>query len=158
MSERCPFERDIIRAADLDAWNDALREHLDTCDDCSAAAAVAPWIGRFARVGDREHRLPDASVVWLKAKLFQGNIDAARATRPLDFLQMVAYLVVAGGWAALLTWRWEAFAAWLRHFTPAGLVETAAYAESFSMSFFALLFVLASMTVMLAVHTIVAEE
>ena len=93
-----------------------------------------------------------------KAKLLQGSVDAARASRPLDFAQFVAYGTVAAGWAALLTWKWEAVRAWLSGFTPAGIVTNAARAGSLSMSFFALVFVLASFTVMLALHTILAEE
>jgi hypothetical protein len=112
---------------------------------------------RFSKISDREHILPDPSVVWLKAKLLQGTADAGRAARPLDVAQMLAYIVVAGGWAGLLTWRWHAVEAWLRSFTPTAIV-TASRGGSLSMSFFALVFVLASMTVMLALHTILAEE
>jgi hypothetical protein len=98
-------------------------------------------------------------VLWLKAKLLQGTVDVSRASRPLDIVQMLAYFVVAGGWAGLLTWRWNAVEAWMRSFTPSGLLTTAATrAGSLSMSFFAMVFVLASMTVMLALHTILAEE
>jgi hypothetical protein len=113
---------------------------------------------RFANISDREHILPDPSVVWLKAKLLQGTTDAGRAARPLDVVQMIAYVIVAGGWAGLLTWHWPAVERWLHSFTPAGIVTTAAAANSLSMSFFALVFVLASMTVVLALHTILAEE
>jgi hypothetical protein len=158
MNEPCRRERDVLRAIAEDRWTEALREHLRDCDECIAAAAVAPWMGRFARISDREHILPDPSVVWLKAKLFQGSVDAGRAARPLDFAQIFAYVVVAGGWAGLLTWRWNTIQAWLQRLTPSGLVVSAARAESLSMSFFALLFILASMTVTLALHTILAEE
>lgn len=159
MNESCRFEPEVLRAAEEERWTDAMREHLRTCDDCVAAASVAPWMNRFAKLSDREHILPDPSVVWLKAKLMQGAIDAGRVARPLDLAQMLAYLVVAGGWAGLLTWRWEALAGWLNSFTPAGLVQTASSsATSFSLSFFAMVFVLASMTVMLALHTILAED
>jgi hypothetical protein len=158
MSETCRFEREILRAAAEDRWTAALSDHLRECDDCIAAAAVAPWMGRFARISDREHILPDPSVVWLKAKLLQGSVDAGRAGRPLDIAQVLAYMVVAGGWAGLLTWRWNMIEAWMHRLTPSGLIVSAARAETLSMSFFALLFVLASMTVMLALHTILAEE
>jgi len=158
MSETCRFEPEILRAAAADHWTDALRDHLRECDHCIAAAAVAPWMGRFARISDREHILPDPSVVWLKARLLQGSADAGRAGRPLDMAQLIAYMVVAGGWAAFLMWRWNTIEAWVHRLTPSGLVASAARAESLSMSFFALLFVLASMTVMLAMHTILAEE
>lgn len=158
MSESCRFESHVLRAAQEDRWTDALRAHLGECDECVATASVAPWMERFSRISDREHILPDPSVVWLKAKLLQGTVDAGRASRPLDVVQMVAYIVVAGCWAGLLTWRWHAVEAWMRSFTPAALVTTASRGESLSMSFFALVFVLASMTVMLALHTILAEE
>lgn len=158
MSESCRHESAVLHAVAEDRWTDALRAHLGECDECVAAATVAPWMGRFARMSDREHMLPDPQVVWLKAKLLQSTTDVLHASRPLDFVQMLAYLVVAGGWAGLLMWRWEAVETWMRGFTPAGLAVSAARAESLSMSFFAILFVLASMTVMLALHTILAEE
>ena len=159
MTEGCRYERDIRRAAEEDRWTDSLRRHLTECDECIATATAAPWMSRFARISDREHILPDPSVVWLKAKLLQGTVDVGRASRPLDIVQMLAYFVVAGGWAGLLTWRWNAVEAWIRSFTPAGLLTTATTRTgSLSMSFFAMVFVLASMTVMLALHTILAEE
>lgn len=158
MSEACRREAEVLRAAGTDRWTDSLRDHVAGCGDCAAAAAVAPWIGRFAKMGDREHILPDPSLIWLKAKLLQGGIDAGRAARPLTAVQFLAYGAVAGGWAALLTWKWNAVESWLRGFTPAGLVQTAARAETLSVSFFSMLLVLASMTVMLALHTILAED
>jgi hypothetical protein len=154
----CRFEPEVLRAAQDDQWSDSLRGHLLECDDCVTAASVAPWMTRFAKISDREHRLPDPQIVWLKAQLIQGTAEAARIARPITFIQMVSYLVVAGGWAALLTWKWDAVASWLRGFTPAGIMQNVARGESLSMSFFAVVFVLASMTVTLALHTIMAEE
>jgi hypothetical protein len=151
----CRREAEVIRAAREDRWDDGLRRHLAECDDCAMAASVAPWMTSFARMGDREHRLPDPSLLWLKAKLMQGTLDAARAARPLTAAQMFAYLVVAGGWAGVLTWKWEAIEKWIHGLTPAGVISNT---SSLSMSFFAVVFVLASMTVMLALHTIMAEE
>lgn len=158
MSEACRYETAVLRATGNDDWSEELRAHLGTCDDCVAAVSVAPWMGEFARMSDRQHILPDPSLVWLKARLLQGTADASRAARPLDAVQLLAYAIVAGGWAALLTWKWDAIETWLRGFTPSALVVSAARAETLSMSFFAVLFVLASMTVMLALHTILAEE
>jgi hypothetical protein len=155
----CRFEPQVVEAARREQWTSALREHLTGCDDCIAAASVAPWMHRFTHVADREHRLPDASIIYLKAKLLQTSSDMRRVSRPMDIVQMIAYLVVAGGWATLLTWKWTAVEAWLRGFTPSAIVlQNTARGESLSMSFFALVIVLASMTVMLALHTIMAEE
>jgi hypothetical protein len=158
MSDACRFEPQMLRAAEEDRWTESLRAHLGECDDCVAAISVAPWMTQFSRIGDREHILPDPSVIWLKAKLLQTTADVNRVTRPMDAVQLIAYMVVAGGWTAVLLWKWEQVEAWLRTFTPTGMVESVARAESLSMSFFALVLVLASMTVMLALHTILAEE
>lgn len=158
MSEGCRFEADVLRAAQDDRWTDALRRHLAECDQCVATASVTPWMSRFARIGDREHPLPDPQIVWLKAQLLQNSADVARVSRPLNVLQIVAYLVVAGSWAALLTWKWDAVQQWLSGLTPTGMVENMAAGQSLSMSFFGLLIVLATMTMTLALHTILAEE
>jgi hypothetical protein len=154
----CLQERDVLRASVEDRWTEELRTHLLDCDDCVAAVSVAPWINGLSRISDREHILPDPAVVWLKARLLQNTADATRASRPLDFVQFVAYATVAAGWAAVLTWKWDAVRSWIGAFTPSGIVTNAAGAGSLSMSFFALIFVLASFTVMLGLHTILAEE
>ena len=158
MNGACRHEPDVRRAAEEDRWTDSLRRHLGECDECLAAASVSSWMHGFSRLSDREHILPDPSIVWLKARVLASGADAARVSRPITIAQIAAYLVVAGGWATLLTWKWNAVETWLRSFTPTGLVESAARAEQLSMSFFALIFILASMTVMLALHTIMAEE
>ena len=154
----CRWEADVLRAANEDRWPDNLRRHLAECDDCTATAAVAPWMSRFAGIRDHAHVLPDPSIVWLKAKLLQGSRDAARVSRPMNAVQLLAYLVVAGGWAAVMTWKWDAVQAWISSLTPAAVVTANSGASSLSMSFFAMIFVLATMTVMLALHTIMAED
>lgn len=158
MSQACSREAEVVRAAATDRWSDALRAHLGTCEHCVAAASAAPWMDRFAKMSDREHILPDPSLLYLKAQLLKGTVDASRAARPLNLVQIAAYFLIAGSWAALLTWKWPAVQAWLSRFTPSGLVQSAARAESLSLPFLAVIFVLASMTVMLAIHTILAED
>jgi hypothetical protein len=158
MNEGCRFESDILRAAGEDRWTESLRHHLTECDECVEAAAAAPWMTRFAKIGDREHILPDPQIVWLKARLLQGTAEIARAARPMNLVQLVSYLVVAGGWAALLTWKWAVVEKWLTGFTPTGIVQNVARGESLSMSFLAFMLILATMTVSVALHTILAEE
>lgn len=154
----CPNEHDVLLAAREDRWTDSHRGHVLECEDCAAAVAVAPWMSRFSRIGDRERPLPNPQIVWLKAQLLQGTVDVARVSRPMNVAQLIAYLVVAAGWTALLTWKWAAVQTWLRGFTPTGILQNVATGETLSMSFFGLLVVLASMTAMLALHTIMAEE
>lgn len=159
MSEPCRYEPQVRTAAARNAWTDALRAHVASCADCSAAVAVTPFMSRFARVDEREHLLPDASVLWLKAQLLGRTAAAERAVRPLNIAQIVAYLTVAAGWAALLTWKWSDLQQWFLSFTPAQMAATASGATGpLSVSFLLSVVVLASTTVMLALHTILTEE
>ena len=153
----CRHEADVRKGE----WSDALRAHADTCPDCAAAAAVAPWMAKFAAMPDREHLLPDPSVVWVKAQLLRNTAYAERATRPMTTLQMSAYLVIAACWAAVLTWKWDVLSRWLHRLTPGQFVlgaTTDAASASFSIAFLVALLVLSSLTIMVALHTILAEE
>jgi hypothetical protein len=124
-------------------------------------AEVDAWMQQFAKIEDRRRPLPDASTLWVKAKLMQSTAALERASRPITRVQIAAYLVVAGSWAALMTWKWNALSAWLKSFSPARIVLAGAGAQaatSLSLTFFMMLIALASVTVMLAFHTILAEE
>jgi hypothetical protein len=121
---------------------------------------VDAWMKQFAAI-EHTPRLPDPNSLWVKAKLMQSTAAMERAARPLTRVQIVAYLVVAGGWSALVTWKWNALSAWINSFTPAHIIMGAAGAEtaqSLSLTFIMALVVLASVTVMLAFHTILTEE
>lgn len=121
---------------------------------------IDAWMKDFAVIEHSPH-LPEANSIWVKAKLLQSTAAAERAARPITRVQIAAYLVVAGSWAALVTWKWNALAAWINGFTPTHIILGAAGAEtarSLSLTFVMALIVLASVTVILAFHTILAEE
>lgn len=162
MKRECDRERQVIEAAVENRLAGELRSHVESCAECRAAAAAAGWMERFARIEDREHILPDPAMVWLKAQLLGGKAAVQRATRPITAVQMIAYGVVAAAWAGLLTWKWSALQNWLLTLTPAhflaGVSGGGAGAASLSLTFFALVLVLSSVTVLLALHTILAEE
>ncbi len=157
MNESCRFEPQVIEAASSARWTNPLREHVASCSGCAAAAAVAPWMSRFSKVRDREHMLPDPAVLWLKAQLLRSSAAAERIARPMNQVQWVAYITVAAGWAALLTWKWDAMVRWFGSITPGGMLA-ASSGNSLSSTFLLTVLVLGSLTVVLAVHTIFAEE
>lgn len=159
----CAFESNVLEAAESGRWSESLRAHVAGCESCAAAAAVAQWMAEFARQDDREHILPDPSVVWLKAQLLRQHNAVELASRPMHLLQVAAYMIVAAGWAALLTWKWAAVEEWMLTLSPRNFLSGAAAlsgggSSSLSMTFFAIVIVLSSLTVMLALHTILAEE
>jgi len=161
MNGGCRLEPDVLRAAEENRWTDALRRHTAECEECAAAAAVAGWMSEFARVDDRDHVLPDPSVLWLKAQILRGSAAIERASRPMTFVQMAAYLAVAAGWSTLLRWNWPALVAWFEALRPSHALLTEAQtadAAALSVTFLVGVLILSSMTIGLALHTIVAEE
>jgi hypothetical protein len=159
-NEGCTFESDVRRAARQERWSDELRRHVGSCEECAATAAVGPWLAGFAALPDRQHILPAASIIWLKAQILQNQQSAERVSRPLGMLQSAAYLVVAGCWAALLNWKWSALQQWFTGLTPSRFVSAATTSggASISLTLMLMLLALASLTVMVAMHTILAEE
>ena len=158
MSEACRHEPHVRRAAAEDNWSTALRQHVETCDDCRAAAAIAPFMTRLARIDERPRALPAASVIWLKAQLMRGSAVVDRVSRPLNIMQMVAYLGVAAAWTGMLMWKWPDLQRLVATFAPSGVAEGIATGSSVSLTLVASVVVLGSITFMLALHTILAEE
>jgi hypothetical protein len=161
MTTECPFEPNVLDAVSNDAWTESLRAHVTSCDDCAAAAQVAPWMTRFSGLDEREHILPDPAVLWLKAKLLRSTVAVERASLPITRLQIASYLIIAACWAALLTWKSSALQAWINHLSPGHMILGAAGAEtsaSLSLSVLFAIVLLASATVGVAMHTILAEE
>jgi hypothetical protein len=154
----CEHEKDVLRAMRDDDWNDALRAHVATCDECSAAVDAAAWMNRFAALDDREHVLPNPTIVWLKSQILQQSRTVDRATRPMNAVQLAAYVLVAGGWAAMMMTKWQAIQAWISSVSPSHVLLGASDSGSLSITFFAVVLILTSATVMLALHTILAEE
>jgi len=161
MNTDCAFEPNVIDAVTNDAMTESLRAHIASCESCAAAAEVAPWMANFSGINEREHILPDPAVLWLKARLLQSNAAVERAALPITRLQIAAYLIIAACWAALLTWKSAALQLWINHLSPGRMILNAAGADataSLSVTVLFALIVLASATVGVAMHTILAEE
>ncbi len=160
MNDHCRYEHDVIIAANENAWSDTLRNHVAACEDCAAAATVSSWMAELSEMNVRDRALPSASAVWLKAQLLGSQAAADRASRPFTVFQWIAYAVVASGWAALITWKWSAVQQWLFSLTPTHLIQRASgiATQSIPMSFYLGIAVLTSVTMVLALHTILAEE
>ena len=157
--QKCPFEAEVRRASRQRRWSDELRQHVNGCEECSATASVTPWLTEFAALPDRQHILPVASIIWIKAEILKNQHYAERVARPLGMLQSAAYLVVAGCWAGLLNWKWSDLHQWISALTPSRFVSAATSGgTSLSPTLLLMVLALASLTVMVAMHTIQAEE
>lgn len=110
----CPRETTVLRAVRLDAWSDDLRAHLASCPACAEAALVAAALLAEAQVARDQESLPDASRIWLDARLRARRLQVARVTRPIALLWWVAaacataLAVIAAPWMAPHLGRWAA--------------------------------------------------
>ena len=159
----CRFEPHVLAAIADDRWTESLRDHVAACDECAACVAAAPWMSELAGTTEREHVLPDPSMIWLKAQLLRSTTTVERVSRPITTIQMASYLIVAACWAALLTWKWSALQAWMESLTPhhvlfGTVAAPAAGNGPLTVTFFVTIILLASATVMVALQTILAEE
>lgn len=151
MTNECRFETHVVQAAATNDWSESLRAHVASCADCAAAAMAAPFMSAFASFDDRTHALPDPALLWLKARLMQNRAAVERVSLPITRAQIAAYVVVAACWAALLTWKSAALESWI----GGKMLLTSL---PFSLSVVVTVLMLASATVVLAMHTILAEE
>ena len=158
MNGGCSYESQVLRAARDDRWTSLLRDHVRSCEECTAAVVINPWLLRFSEIEDRERPLPDPAVLLLKARLLKATSVAERAALPITRMQAAAYIVIGGCWAALFAWEWSAIEAWINGLALPHLLRGDLNSHTLSISFFLTVFLLSSATVGLALHTILAED
>lgn len=121
----CPFESDVLDALASRRWparaGDELRAHVATCAGCADLAAVAGALLHEGETAYAEAHVPPAPAVWHRAQLRAREEAARAATRPIGFVQGVAFTC---GVAAVI-----AAAVWGLPILAAQLPDTAAATE-----------------------------
>lgn len=113
----CPFETDVLDALASRRWPDRidedLRAHVAGCAACRDLAETAGALLHDEDVALGDARPPASAVVWHRAQL-RAVEDATRAaTRPIAFVQGMAFTI---GLALVLTvaaWALPLLAAWM---------------------------------------------
>lgn len=110
----CPRATAVLHAVRLGAWSEELRAHLASCPACAQTALVAAALRAEAQTAQDEAPLPDASRIWLDARLRARRLQVARATGPIAVLWWVAaacataLAIIAAPWMAPHLGRWAA--------------------------------------------------
>src|SRR4029453_400283 len=92
---RCPQEAHVLHAATENAWTDALRAHVVSCESCAAAAGVAPFMAHLAGV-EVPRSLPDPTLLWIRSQL-PPPAGPGEGGRPGRIAPPPAYLTVTAG-------------------------------------------------------------
>lgn len=150
----CDFERQLLQSLQSGEIDRDLKEHAQSCPDCSEAAKVNVWMNRLAATTPRPNSVPDPRILRLKAELFGTTQAAQIVLQPIRFLQRVAFAVVALCWAALIAWKWDVLANISLESAFAGVLG----GFTISPASFTVFLGLATATVLVTVHTALAGE
>lgn len=120
---------------------------------------VSSVLKRISAEAPRRRDLPDANYFWITWQLMPDRVDQERASKPMGFLQVLAYSIVAICWAALITWKWPQIQDWVKGPDIAGrLLEAASGSASVSFSMVFLVVGLLAITSVVIMHSVLAEE
>ena len=101
----CPHAADVLKAARVDEWNESLRDHAAECSHCRDLVQVATFM-KLDAAEEKQARLPDPELVWLKAQVLARQAQKDRALKPLVLAEAVGQAVAALAVGAFLTWQW----------------------------------------------------
>ena len=102
----CPHEADVLQAAREDEWNESLKDHAEECARCRDLLQVATFMKRLDAAEEKQARLPDPELVWLKAQVLARQAQKDRALKPLILAEGVGQATAALAVGAFLTWKW----------------------------------------------------
>jgi len=123
----CERELLVIQAARSGVWDSALRAHVADCESCADAALAAQALNAMRVADELEPRIPDAGLMWWKAQLLSKRAAAERATRPIRFVEHLAYACGGFVFVMICIWRWAMIRGWFASWmTGASKHETAA--------------------------------
>ena len=98
----CKYEAAIAQAVLSGSWNDALKQHLETCVFCQGTVAVCESLHEVADQTLLPSSLPNARLIWMKAQVIRKQRQAAKLEW-YSRLGLVACIII--GVVALLSWK-----------------------------------------------------
>lgn len=99
----CEKENRILSAVRSGEWTTELRAHVLECPVCSDLALVDDFLQNEATLTMANASLPDPSLVWSKGRLARTNRALGLVARPVQAVQVFAYLssVIALIWLTM---------------------------------------------------------
>jgi hypothetical protein len=129
-TDSCPRENEVIDLVAIGQWpdraDDDLRAHAERCGVCGDLAVAACAVVEL-RDTSEPGLLPDASVVWGRARLRAREDAVRRAAQPLHLAHGLAFSAIAGlglaWWGLGASWMqtWWTWLSGLAPELPAGL-------------------------------------
>jgi hypothetical protein len=102
----CLRESVVVKSALAGELPEAVSVHVAGCASCREVLATARCMQSLAQSGANDAILRDASWVWSRAQLRQGNAKAARAGFAWESLALISGAAAPVALAAGVAWRW----------------------------------------------------
>jgi hypothetical protein len=154
----CELESQIVQALATNGISDSARQHLLGCEGCRNAVAADAWMKEYARQPVEMLRLPDPSLIWLKAQLMSQGKELERATSSFSVVQSLGFAVLAIAWAVLLSWKWKDLSSLLDSLQPGEFIFAIYHSPVLTLPFLTTAVLLLCATVAFAAHSVLAEE
>ena len=107
MRASCPREGDALRAVRTGTVEEALRAHLVECAVCGEIVQVSRWMQMLAEGPDRTDALPDAGLLWWRARLSEKQTKMEQAEKILGWAEFVFATFLFAGLAGWMCWHWN---------------------------------------------------
>jgi hypothetical protein len=156
MSEHEKFEERIRVSSATGVWDEETRRHLDACADCREQAEVLRFMLALAQT-QLDSAPPDPQVVKVKAQIVNRERIDEHSAHTISNIQRAVWGSIAAAWALVLALNGSTIIGWARDFDLSEIVFSSVSGEG-SFGLILLLVSLASITAMVAVHAILAEE
>ena len=126
----CAQEAAVARAVRTGNWEESLTTHAAACAVCQEITQTAGWMQALARSPETISTLPDASLLWWKARLSEKQAKAEKAQEVSEWVEIASVTAILIGLAAWVTWNRLAIQALMTRFMGAMQLWVTAYSTS----------------------------
>jgi hypothetical protein len=120
MRASCPREGDALRAVRMGTLEEELGLHLTECAVCGDIVQVSRWMQSLAEGPDRTDALPDAGLLWWRARLSEKQTKMEQAEKILGWTEFVFATFLFAGLAGWMCWHWNVIQKTLTSFLAGG--------------------------------------
>ena len=102
----CKFEGAVSKAIVSGNWENSLQTHVSKCPICYEVVQIARWMQKLSHPSEDPQGLPDAKLIWWRAKLIEKQSADDHSLRPIEIAVLSAIAVstlLLGTW---ITWTW----------------------------------------------------
>ncbi len=151
----CPQEAAVTNAVRTGSLETSLTTHAANCAVCREIIQVSSWMHALSRSSESNPSLPDAGLLWWRARLSEKKADAEKAQDVLEWVEIASTAAISlglGGWVA---WNWYAIQGWMAWILAGAQHRMAAYSAPI---LFSPIIIVLSLAALVLVYPILVDD